>query len=325
MGYFYKNFYLLNMNIKNRLLDKWLGKDAAEERRILNQWKSEAEKGIQKLHENWNPDTLITDYKSYKTVDENKAWEQLESRLEGAKSGRVITFVRRMAAVFLLLLMSFAGFYYWQQQADASSLIATNSHIGEHTLTDGTSVVLDQNTSLRLTESRKMELYGRCYFDVAKNPSVPFIVDMQHGKLEVLGTQFLISTSENKTTVYVHEGSVRVDYNQQSWTLSAGDKISMDKYNDITLSRIPGLDPVSWKSNQIVFRDESLFNVLHTLSLHFNLELKYPESVEKDDHCKINTTFSQGRIEDILQELTLIADLKYELNSGNLIVLNFKC
>lgn len=315
----------MNMNIKNRLLDKWLGKDAAEERRILNQWKSEAEEGIQKLQENWNPDSLMTDYASYKTVDSDKAWQKMESRLATPGSGRVVSLVMRAAAVFLLLVMSFAGLYYWQQQSEASSLIVTDSQIREHTLNDGTSVVLDQNSSLGWKGDRNMQLYGRCYFDVVKNPSVPFIVEMQHGKLEVLGTQFLISTSENKTTVYVHEGSVRIEYNQQSWTLGAGDKITLDVDNEVSLSRIPGLDPVSWKSDQIVFRDESLFNVLQTLSLHFNLELKYPQSVEKDDSCKINTTFSQGRIEDILQELSLITGLKYELNSGNLTVLKFKC
>ena len=85
-------------------------------------------------------------------------------------------------------------------------------------LSDGTKVTLNAGTSLRFPvkflkgQSRKVFLKGEAYFDVAKDKSHPFIVNVNEVNVEVLGTEFNISCypeDANVSTVLI-EGSVKL-------------------------------------------------------------------------------------------------------------------
>lgn len=302
-----------------------IGTESEEEMMILQQWKKEAQNGAQKLMENWEPDTLIEGYKSYKTVDKNKAWEKVNAQISRSGIVQSNSVFMKIAAVLVIMFVALAGFYMYNSWFISSDLIVSNQKVTEDKLLDGTSVVLDQNTTLRVLSDRNVSLEGRCFFDVVKSPSEPFTVLMQHGKLEVLGTQFVISTEKNKTTVFVHEGKVRVDYNKNSWTLQAGDKLTLENNTSAVLENIANIDPLTWKSGQIIFRDESLQRVLQTLALHFNMEIVFENSSDRVDNCKINTSFNDFSVDGALKELSLIAGLEYQIISGKIMILDFKC
>lgn len=312
------------MSIKNNLLNWLLGKDRIEEVSVLNQWKKEAEDNIRKLSVDSDMDSLIEDLKSYKTVDKGKAWTNVAIRQPSIKAIRTFSSFQKVAAVFLVVLFSIIGFrIFTNKNSPPFELLAQNS-ILETTLEDGTSVVLDNQSELKVFEDRRVELRGRCFFDVVKNPLLPFKVHMHHGVLEVLGTQFIISTQPHTTTVYVSEGKVQINYNAESWQLRAGDKIVMSN-EEIVMQKVARINPKSWASHQLVFKDESLKVVLNTLSLHYNLALFYAEDIFEKDVCKINTAFSDTSLENILEELALITGLKYQIDDKNIVILSFKC
>ena len=75
----------------------------------------------------------------------------------------------------------------------------------------------------------------------------------------------------------------------------------------------------------MVFKDQSLSVVLNTLAIQYNLNLKYAENISDSDNCKINTSFSNLALAEILEELVLISGLKYQINGKNIVILDFKC
>ncbi len=312
------------MNIKNKILSWLIGKKHQEESKILNQWKVETKNNIKKLVNHVNTDVYIDNLKDYKEVDKAKGWHQIQSKTKANAANVSGISVRKIAAVLVVLIVSLAGMWITMYQSSDPVEYVSQSEISEHTLNDGTAVALDRNSTLKMIRDRDLSLTGRCFFDVAKNPELPFRVSMHHGVLEVLGTQFVIFTTEDKTTVYVHEGQVKIQYNENSFVLSAKDKIVLNP-NEIVTSKTPEINPKSWMTNQLVFKDESLSKVLNTLAVHYNVELMYEKDVLQKDNCKINSSFENISINEVLDELSLISGLEYRFSQNKVVILGFKC
>lgn len=82
------------------------------------------------------------------------------------------------------------------------------------TLPDGTQVTLNTATVLSVSfESGKRQvsmLEGEAFFDVAKDPNRPFIIDTGTQRIQVIGTKFNVRKEEQGVKVAVVEGKVRV-------------------------------------------------------------------------------------------------------------------
>ena len=104
-------------------------------------------------------------------------------------------------------------------------------------LPDGSKVWLNAKSSLQFPtffvgNERRVTISGECYFEIAKNKSKPFIVEVA-GKQEVFvtGTHFNINSyrdeSEIKTTLLEGSVNVRSLINQQNLTLKPGEQSAM--------------------------------------------------------------------------------------------------
>jgi transmembrane sensor len=140
------------------------------------------------------------------------------------------------------------------------------------TLNDGSTVVLDAQSSLRVQLSareRSFELEGQALFNVAHDPSRPFRVHTNATTIEVLGTEFDVRT-ERVTTVAVLGGVVRLySQAQQSRTpaaqgkgetsptstrLAAGEAVSVAGNGQIMDRRtIDRATVTAWEQRRLVF------------------------------------------------------------------------
>src|SRR5699024_4906290 len=84
-------------------------------------------------------------------------------------------------------------------------------------LSDGTKVWLNAVSSLKFHtqfkgDSRKVELTGEAYFEVAENKKKPFLVRTENMRVAVLGTSFNISAYEDdgRQSITLVEGAVKV-------------------------------------------------------------------------------------------------------------------
>jgi len=312
------------MNIKNKILSWLMKKEDHAEAVIINQWKNEAKNNLKHLSLHVDPDVYIDNLKDYKKVDKSKAWDQIQSKTKNDVGSARRYALRKIAAILVITLISLAGVWTIIKKSPEMIEYVAKTQVSEHTLKDGTLVTLDRESTLKMIKNRELSLSGRGYFAVAKNPELPFRVSMHHGILEVLGTQFVIFTTEDYTSVYVHEGKVKIQYNGQYYVLEASDKIVMSK-DEVKTSKIPEINPKSWVSNQLVFKDKTLNFVLNALAIHYNLSVVYPENVSETDNCKINSSFKDISIKEALDELSLISGLEYRLSQNKVVILGFKC
>lgn len=160
------------------------------------------------------------------------------------------------------------------------------------TLEDSTKVWLNSETRLIYpahfaANTRKVEIEGEAYFEVAHNPEVPFIVESFGQRVKVYGTEFNIRAYPEEGKVYTSLSSGKVSLAPISGGgevfLSPGKQAVFDKetskaqIRNIDLERVTG-----WRHGRFVFEEQSLRQIMQDLSrwYDFTYEFADPEAAE---------------------------------------------
>lgn len=165
-------------------------------------------------------------------------------------------------------------------------------------LPDGTRVWLNAASSIRYPTTfvgteRKVEIMGEVYFEVAKNPRMPFRVNVNNrAEVEVLGTRFNLNAYDDEATVSATllEGSVKVAAfevvpsdrsvtlkpGQQAQIMQAGQKKQpgIKVINDADIDKV-----MAWKNGAFNFNDVSLEDVMKQLERWYDIEVIYESTV----------------------------------------------
>ncbi|HEX7700241.1 MAG TPA: VIT domain-containing protein, partial [Kofleriaceae bacterium] len=115
----------------------------------------------------------------------------------------------------------------------AIALVATRfvHHTGEvaplnaalQKLVDGTTYIAEAGTEVTVLGPRKVRISGTALLDVAPGKGV-FIVETQHGRIEVLGTRFVVEGLADKTSAAVVRGEVKLASTDGEVVLHAGEQ-----------------------------------------------------------------------------------------------------
>ncbi|MGV1753165.1 FecR family protein [Agrobacterium sp. CG674] len=140
------------------------------------------------------------------------------------------------------------------------------------TLEDGTQISLNSDTAIETHysahERRIILLRGEAFFDVAKNPQRPFIVDNNSLMAQALGTHYSVRAGNGSLPqeVQVEEGEVEVKTTSGTARLGAGDVVTMDGQGAIVRSRQDVANNTAWREGKLVFSGQSLQQVLQILA-----------------------------------------------------------
>ncbi|NBB30070.1 FecR family protein [Cellulophaga sp. BC115SP] len=151
-------------------------------------------------------------------------------------------------------------------------------------LSDGTKVWLNAASSLRFPTAftgneRRVEMTGEVYFEVAKNPKMPFKVITQGQEVEVLGTHFNVMAFQNekviKTTLL--EGSVKVSNNEKTAVLQPGQQSKVGINSNIfrTVNDVNIEEELAWKNGYFQFNDASLEQVMRQIERWYDVDIEY--------------------------------------------------
>jgi transmembrane sensor len=129
---------------------------------------------------------------------------------------KVISNVLGIAFIGILSWLGLQGYDIWQTQPIMQ--IAQVTKVGEQleqVLEDGSTIFINGNSDLSVTYSRSRRFVklnrGEVIFNVAKDPSRPFVIDSGYAKVTVLGTRFVVNRMEKLVRVSVDHGRVRVE------------------------------------------------------------------------------------------------------------------
>jgi transmembrane sensor len=197
------------------------------------------------------------------------------------------------------------------------------------TLSDGTKVWLNASSSIEYPISfskkvRKVKISGEVYFEVAKNPQRPFIVNIQNSQtnIEVLGTHFNINTYADKgnyKTTLLH-GSIKLNTGKRHYLLKPNQQAvsQPDSEHVQVINNINPEDILAWKDDLLCFNEASIDEVMSELARWYNIVIVY-------DGSKPQSTFT-GKIEKNLtlrQVLKILGatSVKYELTQDNKLII----
>lgn len=152
--------------------------------------------------------------------------------------------------------------------ADHSTAIGEQRTI---TLADGSIAYLNTDTAIDVSFSDRRRvvklLHGEALFEVAKDETRPFDVLALDGKATAVGTAFAVAIAEERATVTVTEGIVRVTSPDGSFdgasTLRAGQQISYRRGGTPGAVRTLDADAATaWRQGTIAIRNRPLADAL---------------------------------------------------------------
>jgi transmembrane sensor len=140
------------------------------------------------------------------------------------------------------------------------------------TLEDGTRIDLNTDTVIAVqysqAERRVVLLRGEAFFDVAKNPQRPFVVESELLSATAIGTHYAVRarSSSQPQQVQVEEGRVAVQGPRDAAVLASGDAAILDAEGALNVGRADVANETAWRDGKLVFSGIPLHDVLETLS-----------------------------------------------------------
>ena len=161
------------------------------------------------------------------------------------------------------------------------------------TLSDGTRVYLNAASEMKypvMFDERKREVYlsGEAYFEVTKDTNRPFYVVTDAVRVKVYGTKFNVNTYSTRgiqTVLVSGKVGVRGKGSSEEYMMKPS---QLAEFNDKGVFKgIREVNPTAytaWRDGRFVFENESLEEILNSLSRWYNVDIIYGNEEVKRYH-----------------------------------------
>lgn len=193
------------------------------------------------------------------------------------------------------------------------------------TLSDGSKITLNAGSELKYPvqfiegeKNRTVFLNGEAFFEVAKNEAHPFIVNTQDMDVEVLGTQFNVTsyTEDYKTYTVLVEGKVAAHNKlsvEDSKILETNQKVFFHE-NQLEVIPVNVQKYVAWVQGQLVFVDDSFVVIENKLERKYNVTIN--NTYRALDEINITATFKNESIDQVLKTFQTYIAFDYHIKNG---------
>ena len=249
--------------------------------------------------------------------DTDKAKEEIERKaLEETKvvpivPNRSFSILKIAATVVILAVSAYfisTSLITEQLQPESMSYSSDNG-VREIVLPDGTVIRMNANSTITYgadfnTSNRNVTLAGEADFDVKSNKDLPFVIDAEVSRIEVLGTKFNLAAYNNEDVLLnVTEGRVSFAAKSQvdkGAVVIKGQKAVLTIENNvIDITEVNDSNYNGWWTQKLVFENASMKDILTDLEKSFRVEFEYDAAVIKG--CSLNTTFENQTIDAIVE------------------------
>ena len=194
-------------------------------------------------------------------------------------------------------------------------------------LPDGTHVWINADSKLSFPSvfdslKREVLLSGEAYFAVKKDKARPFIVKTDNVEIEVLGTEFNVRAYPdlNEIATTLCEGSVSMTDGKHGLILKPSYQAIYSKTNHSMISRkVDTRLYTGWKDGLFIFENETLEDIMTTLSRWYNINVFFVNERIKTFHF----TGDLKRYGDFKQTLEMIektTSIHFVINGNNILV-----
>jgi transmembrane sensor len=310
----------------NILIHKYLtGEITALEKEQLDDWLKEDSRNqqefneIKQIWESPDEEEEITDEHFQEELAKLES-AVIESRKKDdlIKRYQIRSRIRNVVLLACIVLSGLAIAWPLLKSTQTTTISVSNNQNREIFLSDSSRVLLNSKSSIAFTETsrtRDVSLSGEALFEVTKDDR-PFIISVNNALIKVLGTSFTVKAyPEEPLEVVVISGSVEVNYNDKTITLSKGEK-SIASHSD-PFAKSVNEDPNfnSWYTRKFEFKNTALEKILRLLEQQYAVSFKVSE--HKLLNCRFTGKFDNAKLEDVLQTLSFSLDIKFSPQPGN--------
>jgi transmembrane sensor len=268
-------------------------------------------------------------------INTDSDWETVRSRIDMTEKGKslqlsVYGYLLRIAAMVLLAGGLSIGVYktiaFVNQKKEAGLVtVQAGNTPREIKLPDASSVTLNAGSKLTYNSgfnqlTREVILDGEAFFDVISDKRHPFKVYTGQSLIEVTGTRFTVREDIGSVKVTVLTGTVLLsniakDHPDQI-IISANQSGVLLSGNELKVENRIEANTLSWKTGHLIFDETPIDSALIDIAHHFRKEL----SIQTEISDKITAEFQDQPLREILNEINLVAGLKFDTTGINLIV-----
>ena len=275
---------------------------------------------------------------------------EIASKKQSGKSAGLagLKWLPQWQPVVAFSLVLFVVVLAWQPFSSSQPRNIYTTEVGEtgrYLLSDGSTITLNTNSQLKVDYNdaqRKVTLIqGEANFDVAKDPTKPFMVYAGSGVVQAVGTAFNVRYVESKgVDVIVTEGRVSVirqhtgspalpalDIREQAPTLlDAGQGVQYSEATEV-IEPIPiATDALArklaWQKGSLVFKGESLTQAVAEISRYTDKQLVIADSSLAS--LEVGGRYRTDDIDNLISSLADVMDIEIQYLPGDKIQLSAK-
>jgi transmembrane sensor len=220
------------------------------------------------------------------------------------------------ASVIIALLVGILVRGYPSTQQISSA----NGQRRDVALADGSTVNLDASSEVLVRYSagqRRLQLLrGRAKFQVAKDPSRPFLVRAADREIVATGTMFSVEIVQKEVQVILYQGHVSVVGPDHVRTaLVAGEELIAPIASlQVHIETVNVARSLGWESDQLEFVDEPLASAVERVNRYARTPIAVGDAAAASE--RISGVFTAGDTRSFIEGITAVSALKAEQRNG---------
>lgn len=322
------------MNLTNEKYDALIksyleGQCSQDESLVLLSWIAKSEEN-RNYFEAFKDVWTLTDFSlDEEDIDVEAALESVNEKIEAAETEtktiempwlrRNYKYVSVAAAIMVALFLGFIISMPFGQTVTVAYDDTQPEQV--YQLPDGSSFIFNGTGEVSYSKrfaknSRNVKFEGKAFFDVAKDASHPFVIHCDGLDVEVLGTTFLLDASNERYTVDLYSGLVRMTavdkhgHELSHLDIKPGERGVWDVENGgLKMMTYAEVKEEELKTDHVLdFNNVSLNTIIETVEYIYSIEVKLPETYASE---KVTMRFSdEDSVDDVVETIATLFGLE---------------
>lgn len=322
------------MNLTNEKYDALIksyleGQCSQDESLVLLSWIAKSEEN-RNYFEAFKDVWTLTDFSlDEEDIDVEAALESVNEKIEAAETEtktvempwlrRNYKYVSVAAAIMVALFLGFLISMPFGQTVTVAYDDTQPEQV--YQLPDGSSFIFNGTGEVSYSKrfaknSRNVKFEGKAFFDVAKDASHPFVIHCEGLDVEVLGTTFLLDASNERYTVDLYSGLVRMTavdkhgHELSHLDIKPGERGVWDVENGgLKMMTYAEVKEEELKTDHVLdFNNVSLNTIIETVEYIYSIEVKLPETYASE---KVTMRFSdEDSVDDVVETIATLFGLE---------------
>lgn len=272
--------------IINKVVNYLSGESNAEEEKQMLTWKKQYPKEFDELLKIYQGNFFIE-----KNFQSSERWKAILSKIneedvKPIQKNNPFGIWLKIAAIFIGIMTIGAVAFFYLQNTQLHQFANNTNTTKEIVLPDGSKIMLDKNSEITYRNNwlnhfnRKVELVGRAYFVIEKDPENAFRVSASHAEIHVLGTKFTVSDRFNRVQVILNEGKVQVssEWSVHSYLLSENGQQLIINANGFVKQDVVNKNLYfSWMEEKLHLNNCSVKEAIQYLNDSYDIEIQFAD------------------------------------------------